>query len=127
MSNFSTVKSFCIIFFLAYLSAYSQPMLESGKTLDVNGEFLELSIQSNATGPKSTSQYSQAQLQKQFGMGKKFEWRYAIAAAQSPFEIDFSLLAGLQYEFYRKMNWSSSLAGTVSYICLLYTSPSPRD
>ena len=116
MSNFSTVKSFCIIFFLAYLSAYSQPMLESGKTLDVNGEFLELSIQSNATGPKSTSQYYQAQLQKQFGMGKKFEWRYAIAAAQSPFEIDFSLLAGLQFEFHRQMNWSSSIAGTISYI-----------
>jgi len=91
-------------------------MLESGKTLDENAEFLELSILSNATGPKSISQYSQAQLQRQFGMGKKFEWRYAVAAAQSPFEIDFSLLAGLQFEFYRKMNWSSSIAGTVSYM-----------
>ena len=110
------MKGLCLIFFLAYLSAYSQPMLESGKTLDLNGEFLELSILSNATGPKSTSQYSQAQLQRQFGMGKKFEWRYAVASAQSLFEIDFSLLAGLQYEFYRKMNWSSSIAGTVSYM-----------
>lgn len=91
-------------------------MLESGKTLDVNAEFLELSILSNATGPKSTSQYSQAQLQKQFGMGKKFEWRYAVAAAQSLYEIDFSLLAGLQFEFHRQMNWSSSIAGTISYM-----------
>ncbi len=110
------MKSLCLFFFLASFSVYSQPLLESGKTLDINDEFLELAILSNATRPKSLSQYSQAQLQRQFGLGRKFEWRYAIAAGQSPDELDFSLLTGLQFEFYRQMNWSSSISGTISYM-----------
>lgn len=114
MSNFSNMKSLYIGFFLASLSAYSQPLLESGKTLDINNEFVELSILSNTTSPKSMSQFSQVQLQRQFGLGKRFEWRYAIAAAQSPNHNDFSLLAGLQFEFSRNSNWSSSIASTIS-------------
>jgi hypothetical protein len=108
------VKSFCLIFLIAYTSAYSQPFLESGKTLDVGDEFVELSILSNTANPKSLSQFSQVQLQRQFGLGKKFEWRFAVAAAQSPHHNDFSLLTGLQFEFYRNSNWSTSIASTTS-------------
>jgi hypothetical protein len=108
------VKSFCLIFLIAYTSAYSQPFLESGKTLDVGDEFVELSILSNTSNPKSLSQFSQVQLQRQFGLGKKFEWRFAVAAAQSPHHNDFSLLTGLQFEFYRNSNWSTSIASTTS-------------
>ncbi len=108
------MKSFCLIFLIAYTSAYSQPFLESGKTLDVGDEFVELSILSNTANPKSLSQFSQVQLQRQFGLGKKFEWRFAVAAAQSPHHNDFSLLTGLQFEFYRNSNWSTSIASTTS-------------
>ena len=54
-----------------------------------------------------------------------------IVHGKCPTCEEYTMLVGLTKEFYRCMTCGTDLEqhvnGVISYICLLYTSPSPRD
>ncbi len=95
---------------------HAQPMLESGKTIGSGNGYLELSILGYPVKLNSPQQYFQSQLQKQIGIGEKWEIRYAIASGLDSEMLHLSFLAGLQYRIHENANWSGSLSATVSYL-----------